>query len=123
MVALLIGYESMRCLTHPVDIEYRAAIPIAVLSLAVNLVSAFLLHDHPITIALSDTSMVTIPMTATTAIITRRMTIRTTSIFNIRPADTHVVADAVNSLLAITALAAAAYFGLPWFELTMDSLG
>src|SRR5262249_31388537 len=45
MVALLIGYESVLRLIYPVAIEYREAIPIAVLGLAINVVSALLLHD------------------------------------------------------------------------------
>src|ERR1700758_4946383 len=45
MIALLIGYESVGRLVHPVRIAFDEAIPIAVLGLAVNLVSARLLHD------------------------------------------------------------------------------
>jgi cation diffusion facilitator family transporter len=49
MIALLIGYESGDRLLHPVPIAFSQAIPIAVLGLGVNLLSAFLLrddHDH-----------------------------------------------------------------------------
>ena len=46
MVALLIGYESVMRLINPVAIRFGEAIPIAVLGLAVNLLSVFLLHDH-----------------------------------------------------------------------------
>ena len=49
MIALLIGYESVARLIHPVHIAFNEAIPIAVLGLCVNLASAFLLrddHDH-----------------------------------------------------------------------------
>src|SRR5438552_2633215 len=49
MIALLIGYESLDRLFHPVPIAFDEAIPIAVLGLGVNLISAFLLrddHDH-----------------------------------------------------------------------------
>src|SRR3954470_20194298 len=45
MVALLIGYESVDRLIDPVPIAFDQAIPIAVLGLGVNLVSAFLLRD------------------------------------------------------------------------------
>src|SRR5262249_5303475 len=45
MIALAIGYESFDRLLHPVAIAFDQAIPIAVLGLGVNLVSAFLLHD------------------------------------------------------------------------------
>ena len=49
MVALLIGYESATRLFAPVPIRFGEAIPIAVLGLAVNVASAWLLsgtHDH-----------------------------------------------------------------------------
>ena len=46
MVALLIGYELVMRLINPVAIRFAEAIPIAVLGLAVNLLSVFLLHDH-----------------------------------------------------------------------------
>jgi cation diffusion facilitator family transporter len=58
MIALLIGYEAVSRLLNPVAISFGEAIPIAVLGLAVNAVSAWLLsgghhhghghdHDHP----------------------------------------------------------------------------
>jgi len=50
LIALLIGYEAVSRIISPVPIHFREAIPIAVLGLAVNVVSAFLLsrggHDH-----------------------------------------------------------------------------
>jgi cation diffusion facilitator family transporter len=53
MIALLIGYEAVGRLLHPVAIDFNEAIPIAVLGLAVNIASAWLLagghhrgHDH-----------------------------------------------------------------------------
>jgi cation diffusion facilitator family transporter len=49
MIALLIGYESVDRLWHPIGIAFNQAIPIAALGLAVNLLSAYLLrddHDH-----------------------------------------------------------------------------
>jgi cation diffusion facilitator family transporter len=115
MAAVLIAYESVERLIHPVAIQYREAIPIAVLGLAVNVVSALLLHDqaghhdehdgygddhhdhdheahhaHGEAHHLAD--------------------------FNIRAAYVHVLADAVTSLFAITALAAGAYLGLAWLD-------
>src|SRR3954467_7209850 len=45
MVALLIGYESVGRLIGPVPIAFDQAIAIAVLGLAVNVLSAFLLRD------------------------------------------------------------------------------
>src|SRR6202140_5459377 len=50
IIALLIGYESVDRLINPVSIAFNQAIPIAVVGLGVNLLSAFLLrdghHDH-----------------------------------------------------------------------------
>jgi cation diffusion facilitator family transporter len=52
MIALLIGYEAVARFLSPVPIHFREAIPIAVVGLAVNIVSAWLLsgadhgHDH-----------------------------------------------------------------------------
>jgi cation diffusion facilitator family transporter len=50
MIAILIGYESVARLFHPVPIHFAEAIPIACLGLAVNIVSAWLLssggHHH-----------------------------------------------------------------------------
>jgi cation diffusion facilitator family transporter len=49
MIALLIGYEAVSRLLNPVSISFNEAIPIAVLGLAVNIASAWLLsggHHH-----------------------------------------------------------------------------
>ena len=53
MIALLIGFEAVERLLNPVAISFNEAIPIAVLGLAVNVASAWLLagghhhgHDH-----------------------------------------------------------------------------
>jgi cation diffusion facilitator family transporter len=53
MIALLVGYEAVSRLLNPVPISFNEAIPIAVLGLAVNAASAWLLsgghhhgHDH-----------------------------------------------------------------------------
>jgi cation diffusion facilitator family transporter len=51
MIALLIGYEAVSRLLNPIAISFNEAIPIAVLGLAVNVASAWLLsgghhHDH-----------------------------------------------------------------------------
>ena len=45
MIALLIAYESVQRLLHPVHIAFGQAIPIAAVGLCVNLASAWLLHD------------------------------------------------------------------------------
>jgi len=44
MIALLMGYESILRVLHPVPIAFDEAIPVAVLGLGVNLLSAWLLR-------------------------------------------------------------------------------
>src|SRR4030088_482512 len=49
MIAILIGYEAVSRLLNPIPISFNEAIPIAVLGLAVNVASAWLLsggHHH-----------------------------------------------------------------------------
>jgi cation diffusion facilitator family transporter len=123
MVALLIGYESIVRLIHPVDIEYREAIPIAVLGLVVNLLSAFLLHDHHDHHHVGRDFHDHSTKDHDDHDHDHRHDHTHHADFNIRAAYAHVVADAVTSLLAITALAAAAYLGLPWLDPTAGFIG
>ena len=110
MIALLIGYEAVSRFLHPVSIHFREAIPIAVLGLAVNLVSAWLLsrdgdhhhhhehhgdHDHD-----HDGSE--------SAAASRDN--------NMRAAIIHVVADALVSVLVIVGLLLARTFGWLWMD-------
>ena len=94
LIAIQIGFESAERLVRPVPIAYGEAIAVAVLGLAVNLVSAWLLrdsheghhhhghaHDHSHGHQHRDN--------------------------NLRAAYVHVVADAATSVLAIAALLAA----------------
>jgi cation diffusion facilitator family transporter len=124
MVALLIGYESLMRLVHPVTIEYGEAIPVAFLALGVNLVSAYLLHDHDHhnhdNEEDDDDHHHKHEHDHHHSHDDRHAH---HADFNIRAAYVHVVADAVTSLLAISALAAAAYFGLPWLDPTAGFIG
>jgi cation diffusion facilitator family transporter len=91
MIALLIAYESIQRLLHPVAIAYREAIAIASLGLAVNMTSAWLLrgehhHDHDEHDHHGDD-------------------------LNLRAAYIHVLADAATSILAISGLSFAWAFG------------
>jgi cation diffusion facilitator family transporter len=130
MVALLIGWESVSRLVHPVPIAFGEAIPIAVLGLGVNLASAFLLHDdehhhghghagdddhehdhdgddhdhdHHDHAGHDDHSH--------------------HADHNFRAAYIHVLSDALTSVLAIAALSAAAYFDLHWLDPIAGLLG
>ncbi len=124
LVALLMGYESIERLVSPVTVRFAEALPIAVLGLVVNLVSAKLLHqghghghghahghdhddDHDHGHAGhghghghghgGD--------------------------HNMRAAYFHVLADALTSVLAIGALVAGRYFGVTVLDPLMGLLG
>jgi cation diffusion facilitator family transporter len=115
IVAIQIAFESFERLVNPVAIAYREAIAVAVLGLAVNLVSAFLLreehddhhhghahghshgHDHAHAHHHRDN--------------------------NLRAAYVHVLADAATSVLAIAALLTAAYLQWTWADPVVGIVG
>jgi cation diffusion facilitator family transporter len=102
MIALLVGYESIDRLFRPVPIAFNQAIPIAALGLAVNLLSAFLLHpddehDHG-----SDLGHAGLHRD-----------------HNLRAAFVHVLADAAVSVLVIIGLLAGRQFGWLWMDPVM----
>jgi cation diffusion facilitator family transporter len=106
MIAVLIGYESLVRFFSPVAIEFAQAIPIAVAGLAVNLVSAWLLHDdHQDHDQGEDDHHHHHHDT------------------NQRAAYVHVLADALTSLLAITALLAGRFLGLAWLDPLIGLIG
>lgn len=104
LIALLIGWESFLRLRTPVPIDYPQAIPVAVMGLAVNIVSAWLLraehdhehghHDH-----------------------------NHGGDNNLRAAYLHVLADALTSMLAIVALVAGNFYGWLWPDPIMGMIG
>jgi cation diffusion facilitator family transporter len=133
LIALLIGYESVTRFFNPVAIAYREAIPIAVLGLAVNIVSAFLLHDHDDHHHGGGEQEQYHPEHDHAGHDhaghdhdhdhdrdhdhhDHDHDAAQNTDFNFRAAYVHVLADAVTSLLAISALVAAGYFGLPWLD-------
>lgn len=145
LIALLIGYESVLRLINPVTISYGEAIPIAVLGLCVNLVSAFLLRDHDdhhhhhgaaeeeghyhpeldrpdYEHREHDHDDHDLAHDHDHAHEHEHDAGHATD-FNMRAAYVHVLADAVTSLLAISALSAAAYFGLPWLDPVAGLIG
>ena len=111
LVSLLIGWESLQRLIEPRPIEFLQATAIAVLGLAVNLVSAALLHDdhahdhdhdheepdHHHERRHHDT--------------------------NQRAAYMHVLADALTSVAAIAALLSGRYFGWNWADAVIGMAG
>ncbi|HEV7249674.1 MAG TPA: CDF family Co(II)/Ni(II) efflux transporter DmeF [Shinella sp.] len=108
LIALLIGWESFVRLANPVAIGFEQAIAVAVVGLAVNLVSAWLLrddhahhhhgddHDHHHHHAQDN---------------------------NLRAAYLHVLADALTSILAIVALLLGRSYGWLWADPLMGIVG
>jgi len=122
MVALLIAYESVMRFVNPVEIKFAEAIPIAVLGLGVNLLSVFLLHDHDHDHDHGDDDDAEPEHVHDAADHDHEPHDDEPhehdhdhhADHNFRAAYFHVLADAFTSVLAISALAAGAYFGLAW---------
>ncbi len=118
MIALLIGYESMERLFHPVAIAFDEAIPLAALGLAVNLVSAWLLREGR-------------PDGAAPAHGHGHAHAHTHghdhhhdhADHNLRAAYVHVVADAAVSVLAVIGLTAGRVLGWVWMDPLMGIIG
>jgi cation diffusion facilitator family transporter len=105
MIALLIAYEAVSRLLHPVPISFNEAIPIAALGLAVNVASAWLLsggHDH-------DHDHAHPHEHAHGHAAHHRDN-------NMRAAIVHVLADAAVSVLVIVGLVLARGFGWLWMD-------
>ncbi len=108
MIALLIGYESVVRLVHPIAIAYDEAIAIAVLGLTVNIASAWLLrddHDHEHHAHAEHEHD------------------RHDQDLNLRAAYVHVLADALISLLAIGALLTAKLAGWTFMDPVVGLVG
>jgi cation diffusion facilitator family transporter len=116
-VAGYMGFESIRRLIEPAPIRFDEAIPVAILGLAVNVVSAWLLstgeaghghgHEHGDSHANSRIG----------ADHHRHRDL------NLRAAYVHVVADAATSVLAVGALIGGRYFGATWLDPLMGLVG
>ncbi|MBV8888324.1 MAG: CDF family Co(II)/Ni(II) efflux transporter DmeF [Alphaproteobacteria bacterium] len=119
MIALLIGWESLGRLPHPVPIAFAEAIPIAAVGLGVNLLSAWLLrdeHDH-------DHSHAPRREHSHAADREHGHPHRRDHDLNLRAAYLHVAADAAVSLLAVVGLFAARQLGWPWIDAVMGMIG
>ena len=95
VVAIGVAVESIRRVIAPVPLAFREALPIACVGLAVNLVSALLLHDE------DDEGHDN----------------------NLRSAYVHVLADAVTSVLAIGAILGVHFLGWAWLDPAMGLVG
>jgi len=110
LIAVMIAYESVLRLMHPVAIHFDEATAIAAIGLAVNVASAWLLfdedhhhhhHDHD----------------AEDHVHHHRHD------SNIRAAYTHVLADALVSILVIVALLAGRFLGWAWLDPVIAIVG
>lgn len=114
MIALLIGYESVQRLIHPVKIGYGQAITIAAVGLAVNLASGCLLReDHGDAHGNDDEGGNN----------RRDYHHRALRDLNLRAAYVHVLADAATSVLAIVGLSAAWIFGWAFMDAIVGLIG
>jgi cation diffusion facilitator family transporter len=111
MIALLIGWESVGRLLHPVPIAFDAAIPIAALGLCVNIASAWLLRDHHG----HDDHAHHDHDPAHDHDHHRDL--------NLRAAYVHVLADAAVSVLAVVGLLAGRELGWIWMDPVMGLVG
>ena len=110
VVALFMAFQSIERLFHPVQIHYNEAILIAILGLLVNLICAWLLHDHHHHHHhhhhhAHDHDQ------------------HHGHDLNQKAAFLHVVADALTSVLAIIALFAGKYFGWNFLDATLGIVG
>jgi cation diffusion facilitator family transporter len=110
-VAAYMGIESVTRLFSPAPIRFDEAIPVAILGLAVNLLSAWMLsqghapdaaHDHGHGHGHGHEHHHDL---------------------NLRSAYLHVVADAATSVLAIVALVGGKYYGATWLDPVMGIVG
>lgn len=116
-VAAYMGFESIRRLIEPAPIRFDEAIPVAILGLAVNVISAWLLstgesgyshehgHGHSHEHSHGDADH------------------HRHRDLNLRAAYLHVVADAATSVLAVGALIGGRYFGAAWLDPMMGLVG
>jgi cation diffusion facilitator family transporter len=145
-VAAYMGFESITRLLRPAPIRFDEAIPVAILGLVVNLVSAWLLslgrgsthahaghthshaghahghgHDHDRDHA-SGRGEQSAPL-ANAAMEPARPRHEHHQDMNLRAAYLHVVADAATSVLAIIALVGGRNFGAVWLDPVMGLVG
>jgi cation diffusion facilitator family transporter len=106
VVAIFMAFHSVKRLMFPVPIHYDEAIPIAVLGLIVNLICAWLLHDHHHEHGQDHGAHHGHHHD-----------------LNQKAAFLHVVADAVTSVLAIIALIAGKYMGWSFLDALLGIIG
>ncbi|MGI5829038.1 MAG: CDF family Co(II)/Ni(II) efflux transporter DmeF [Bradymonadia bacterium] len=109
--ALAMAYESVDRLIHPQDISFNAAILVACLGLAINLVCAFIMgHDHGHKHAHKHDHE-------------HEHAHKHEHDSNFKAIYLHIITDALTSLLAIAALVAGKYFSAAFLDPAMGILG
>lgn len=124
VIALMIAYESVTRLLNPIAIHFDQAIVIACIGLAVNLVSAWLLHDGHDDHHDHDHDHHHDEHHDQEAL--KRRAAESTNHHhdhNLRAAYLHVIADAMTSVLAIVALLAGRFYGWVWMDPIMGVVG
>jgi cation diffusion facilitator family transporter len=101
IVAFAVAAESVSRIFFPTAIEYRSALPIAIVGLIVNLASAFILKDHD----------------------HEHDHHGHAHDHNMRAAYVHVLADAATSVLAIAALTLGWLLGARWLDPAVGIIG
>jgi cation diffusion facilitator family transporter len=101
VVAIFMTYQSIVRLVHPVPIHFKQAMMVAAIGLIVNLVSAFILREHPHHAEVDHHDRD----------------------YNLRAAYLHVLADATTSILAIAALGFGMWLGWSFLDPVMGIAG
>jgi cation diffusion facilitator family transporter len=119
LFAVLMVWESVQRILHPIAIAFNEAILVAVVGLVVNGASVFILghgqelHHHDGETGRSGSANGR----------KRARSVPSHHDHNLRSAYLHVLADALTSLLAIFALFAAKWFGAMWMDPLMGIVG
>jgi cation diffusion facilitator family transporter len=116
-VAVFMIFESAVRLLSPRDIDFESSIPVAIVGLVVNLLSAWLLHDGELD------GSAPAPHEHDHAGHDHADHHRVTHDHNHRAAVAHVLADALTSVLAIAALLAGRHLGWWWLDAFSGILG
>lgn len=107
IVALIVIYQALNRLFHPIPIAFGEAISVALLGLCVNALSVYLMHDH------GEHSHEGDDCSHHAA----------HHDLNFRSAYMHILADTASSLLAIAGLGTGWAFGWIWMDAIMGILG
>jgi cation diffusion facilitator family transporter len=125
LFALVMAWESISRLLNPVDILFDQAIGVAVIGLIVNGISVWILgcgdsHSHSHDHTHEHQHVGDAERAEETSHATRH---GHSHDHNLRSAYLHVLADALTSVLAIVALVAGKFYGLPWLDPVMGIVG